>query len=213
MKREYEFDIELFKKEAEKAGLLITEIDERKEMETGYVHFKGGNLRYIRYAMTCSSSNNCINIYHGKSTKNGYWWTGNINYENLVNELVKYNTEQPHELATIRIYKAVYILSSDMKGDLFDLFEFKQDVHDDWEKRDYGYFRSSGWLTEKAEDEVQVDDYSCHVKNKKYFERELSKEEQAELETIMKEESIKALESKKQGIIEKLTKQIEYISK
>lgn len=94
-KRKYTFNVEEFKNIAEQNGLIIEDVQEQPEMGVIYISFEDDKLKYIRVAKEYEGKNNCINIYHGESTKNGYWWNEKINYEDLTKDLLQYseNTE------------------------------------------------------------------------------------------------------------------------
>lgn len=82
---------------------------------------------------------------------------------------------------------------------------------DKWEKTDYGYFYPDGFLSNRAEDKVQVNNYLYHVKNEKFFDRQLNEEELKELELQMRKECVVALDNKRTKLMNSLSKQIEYI--
>lgn len=66
-----------------------------------YVTFTGANgLRYIRAPRNYTGLHNCINIHHGESTKSGFWWNHELNYNQLARTLEDINRESARETAT-----------------------------------------------------------------------------------------------------------------
>lgn len=64
-----------------------------KQGQCIYVEFEDSNISCIRiHAGEFGEKSNCINIYHGESTKNGYWWDGELNYTDLASELLQYHS-------------------------------------------------------------------------------------------------------------------------
>lgn len=110
----------------------------------------------------------------------------------------------------MKIYVATYVLSSGTKNSLVDSFSFEKE-DGDWEKRDYGYSKSEGWINNRAENVVEVNNYMYHALNKKYFDKELSSEELKELEIQMRKECVIALEDKRNRLFENISRQIEFI--
>ena len=84
------FNIDKFKRAAK--GKL--EIENYEIINLGsdivYVDFKESNVIYIKAPLVYKDKYNCINIYHGDSSKNGYWWDGELDYNDLVNKLLQY---------------------------------------------------------------------------------------------------------------------------
>ena len=87
------FNQEKFKDALSGTPLKLGEVE--KEGQCIYVYLVDSNIKYIRvHGGEFAEKNNCINIYHGESTKNGYWWDGELNYNKLVDELIKYNNPE-----------------------------------------------------------------------------------------------------------------------
>lgn len=113
----------------------------------------------------------------------------------------------------MKVYRASYILESHWKYDIIGIFDFKQEEHEDYEKREHGYFRRESWFTTKLENKTTAYDEYCLAISEKYFERELSKKELEGLKREMQLECIEALKRKKKATVASLDRQIEYIEK
>ena len=111
----------------------------------------------------------------------------------------------------MEIYCARYVLNSNLDGELINWFKFEKQDGNTWEKRDYGYFYPNGYVSERAEDKIQVNNCLCHAINEKFFDRELTAEELKTLEIEMKKECIVALEKKKEYLTKSLDQQINFI--
>lgn len=111
----------------------------------------------------------------------------------------------------MNVYSATYILNSDNKGNLIDWFVFEQEKDDKWEKRDYGYFYPDGFMSSKLEDSIRVNNSLYHIKNEKFFDKQLSETELKELELQMKKECVVALDNKRKQLVESISNQINYI--
>lgn len=86
------FNLEKFKEALSGTPLKIREVI--RQHQVIYVEFENSNISCIRInSGNFVTKNNCINIYHGDSTKNGYWWDGELKYKDLVNEIMKYETK------------------------------------------------------------------------------------------------------------------------
>ena len=86
------FILNKFKEALKEQNVLeIENYEEVKELNVAYVYFKDSKLKYLRVPLNSKDENNCINIYHSKSSKNGYWWDGGLDYSSLVEELLKYS--------------------------------------------------------------------------------------------------------------------------
>lgn len=91
MEKNYTFEVEKFKEALESTTTLqIKEVEKLSEYGIIYVLFKDSNISHIKVPIVYEGKNNCINIYHSESTKNGFWWDDKINYQKLVKELVQY---------------------------------------------------------------------------------------------------------------------------
>lgn len=88
-----EFNVKELETALENASIKIKEVRESKsDSDATLIIFKNSKLRYIKVPKEYDGLHNCINIYHGKSTKNGFWWNHKISYKQLVNELLKYHS-------------------------------------------------------------------------------------------------------------------------
>lgn len=111
----------------------------------------------------------------------------------------------------MRVYKAKFVLGSHWKQGLISCFDFEELEKGDYSKKNYGYFKSDGWLSDRLEDKTTAYNSLCHVISEKYFDRQLEEDELKELEVEMKKECIEALKKKKQQLINELDNQINYI--
>lgn len=89
----HNFELERFKEELDKSPLKISETDNGVIKNILYILFEGSKVKYITVPLQYEGKHNCINIYHGESTKNGFWWNHKLNYRELVRELEKYHGE------------------------------------------------------------------------------------------------------------------------
>lgn len=114
----------------------------------------------------------------------------------------------------MKVYRATYVLNRDWKSDeLISFFDFEQEEEGNYERTDYGYFKSDGWLSSRLEDEVEVYNSLCCVISTKYFDRELNEDELKHLKGKMQSECATALISKRSKVIKDLDEQIDFIIK
>lgn len=113
----------------------------------------------------------------------------------------------------MKVYCAEYILNHSLNGELVDWFKFEQEKDDKWKKTDYGYFYPNGYISQRAENKVDVYNSLCIAKNEKYFDTELSSEELKELEVEMRKECVIALTNKRKQMYDSITEQIAFIFK
>ena len=96
------FKLTLFKKLAKEAGLKV-DLSKSEKTETGvyYIYFTDGYVKYIKPHIynNPAEKNHCINVYCGVSgdTKHGYLWDNELNYNDLVQYLVKLEDENRKE--------------------------------------------------------------------------------------------------------------------
>ena len=85
------FNINAFLEVAAQKNLIVESMEPVHKSTVLYIDFEDHNLSHIKVPLRYNkNSDNCINVYHGESTKNGYWWTGVLDYEDLVDELLTY---------------------------------------------------------------------------------------------------------------------------
>lgn len=86
------FKLTLFKKLAVDSGLKVDKSRTIKDMKCYYIDFKDSYIKYIRVSMynNPNENNHCINIYCGPTgdSKYGYWWDKELNYEDLIKEIL-----------------------------------------------------------------------------------------------------------------------------
>jgi hypothetical protein len=82
------FDLEQFKKNV---NLKIGKVEYLEEMGVIFINILDSNIKHLRVADKFSENSNCINICHGESSKNGYWWDGELDYIKLNEFLLQYN--------------------------------------------------------------------------------------------------------------------------
>lgn len=87
MSKTYSFDVKGFERALEETTLRIKDVEVLIKRGILYINFEPGTIRYIRVPLEFSGKNNCINIYIGESTKRGFWWSDDINYEELARTL------------------------------------------------------------------------------------------------------------------------------
>lgn len=111
----------------------------------------------------------------------------------------------------MKVYNAVYLLFTNTKGNLEEVFKFDELDEGRYSKTDYGYFKTDGYFSKRLEDDIDTNDYMYHVRNEKFFDHELSEEELKQLKLNMKKESVSALENKKNKIIDDISEKISFI--
>ena len=90
------FKLTLFKKLSKEMGLLVdsSNVSYYTDRKIYYIPFKDSNLQCIKVSSynNPTQSNHCINIYTGPNgdTKNGYWWDNELDYKDLIKELLTY---------------------------------------------------------------------------------------------------------------------------
>ena len=90
------FKLTLFKQLSKEMGLLVdsSNVSYYTDRKVYYIPFKDSNLQFIKVASynKPTEPNHCINIYTGPNgdTKNGYWWDYELDYNDLINELLTY---------------------------------------------------------------------------------------------------------------------------
>lgn len=90
------FKLTLFKQLSKEMGLIVdsSNVNYYTDRKVYYIPFKDSNLQLIKVSSyyNPSESNHCINIYTGPNgdTKNGYWWDNELDYKDLIRELLTY---------------------------------------------------------------------------------------------------------------------------
>lgn len=91
---DYFFDVSKFIETLKGSSFTVHSINTEQSTDSTYISFNEDRLFYIRVPKRYRGENNCINIYHGESSKNGYWWNGELIYANLILEMLKYKDYQ-----------------------------------------------------------------------------------------------------------------------
>ena len=120
----------------------------------------------------------------------------------------------------MEVWTARFVVNSDCSNDnkLCVYFKFKKEDNDNWElTKDKTQFCSRdewSWFYDyiPSKIKVEVDNMSCVASAEQGFDRELTKEEKEELMLEMKELIIKALNKKKENLMNTLQRQLDFIT-
>lgn len=92
----YEFNLRNFQRALVRFLPNVQVVKAVKTIGGHRIYLSGSNIQHIRVPDEYSGLHNCINIYYGESSKSGFWWNHQINYQQLARELIQYHREEEY---------------------------------------------------------------------------------------------------------------------